>query len=219
MTDTTIQSNDAIWRAVAAERLSLAIMLEQFTEQQWDHETLCEGWRVRDIVAHLVIAADSNFFQLLFEAVRARGDLAKMVFDTSIRRANQLSTTELLAQFRGTFESRSTPVSTIPADRLMDILVHGQDIALPLGIEREMPLAAAHSAMERVWEMKHFRAKERFADYRLVATDTAWSAGSGALIEGPIAALLLLTTGRNVSLPQLSGAGAETLRANSRGVR
>ena len=42
---------------------------------------------------------------------------------------------------------------------------------------------------------------------RLVATDHAWSVGEGRLVEGPMAALLLLITGRAAALPLLSGPG------------
>jgi hypothetical protein len=33
----------------------------------------------------------------------------------------------------------------------MDVLVHGQAIAIPLGIERRMPAAVAVAAAERLW--------------------------------------------------------------------
>jgi hypothetical protein len=49
--------------------------------------------------------------------------------------------------------------------------------------------------------------------FRLTATDTTWSVGNGPEIQGPIAAILLLLTGRPAALPRLSGAGAESLRS------
>lgn len=50
---------------------------------------------------------------------------------------------------------------------------------------------------------------------RLQATDTDWAVGEGAQVEGPIAALLLLLTGRRVALAQLSGPGADLIRGRS----
>jgi hypothetical protein len=56
-----------------------------------------------------------------------------------------------------------------------------------------------------------FRARSRLRGLRLVATDTDWSAGAGEPVEGPIAALLMLLTGRSALLGQLSGKGAARL--------
>jgi uncharacterized protein (TIGR03083 family) len=96
---------------------------------------------------------------------------------------------------------------------LLDILVHGQDIALPLGRIRPMPTAAATAAAQRVWDMGFpFRARKRLAGLRLTATDADWTVGSGAGVEGPIAALLLLATGRDAAVQQLTGDGVRTLR-------
>jgi hypothetical protein len=53
----------------------------------------------------------------------------------------------------------------------------------------------------------------KLAGFRLSATDTQWSAGDGPEVRGPIAALLLVCTGRAVALPQLSGDGAADLAA------
>ena len=83
---------------------------------------------------------------------------------------------------------------------LIDVLVHGQDIALPLGRTRPMPTAAAAAAAQRAWDMGFpFRARKRLAGLRLAATDADWAVGSGEPVEGPIAALLLLVTGRDAA--------------------
>jgi len=43
--------------AVAAEFASLADLLAAATDAQWDTPSMCEGWRVREVVAHLTMAA------------------------------------------------------------------------------------------------------------------------------------------------------------------
>ena len=58
---------------------------------------------------------------------------------------------------------RRRPPGTAVADPLMDVLVHGQDIAMPLGVERTMPIPAAVIVAERVWTMGFpFNARKRF---------------------------------------------------------
>jgi uncharacterized protein (TIGR03083 family) len=96
---------------------------------------------------------------------------------------------------------------------LIDVLVHGQDIAVALGRTRRMPTAAAAAAAQRAWDLWFpFRARTRLAGFRLAATDTDWTVGSGAPIEGPIAALLLLVTGRDAAVGQLTGDGVDAVR-------
>ena len=80
-----------------------------------------------------------------------------------------------------------------------------------------MPADAAVAAAQRVWDTGFpFRARRRLAGFRLIATNADWTAGSGAPVEGPIAALLLLVTGRDAALDRLSGDGAEHLSAAGR---
>ena len=65
------------------------------------------------------------------------------------------------------------------------------------------------AAADRVWPgLFPWRAGRKLNGFRLAATDCSWSAGDGLLVEGPIAAILLLLTGRNAALPELSGPGA-----------
>ncbi|WP_051022279.1 maleylpyruvate isomerase family mycothiol-dependent enzyme [Nocardia pneumoniae] len=213
MTGSATMTTDEMWRAVATERASLVELLETLSENDWNHASLCEGWRVRDVVAHIVLSARPSIAWILVNVIRARGNLDRAIRDTAIRLADRATTTQLLAALRDSIGARSTPIGTTAADRLMDLLVHGQDIAVPLGITRAMPVAAARSALERVWTADTFRSRAKFAGYHLVATDAGWDAGAGLAVEGPVASLLLLVAGRRVGREHLTGAGAERMLA------
>jgi len=124
----------------------------------------------------------------------------------------QYSPEQIVAQYGEFAGSRQHPLGTTPVDPLLDVLIHTQDIAVPLGIRREMPSGAARCAADRIWAKSFpFKARKRLEGVRLVATDIDWSAGEGAEIRGPISALLLLLSGRTVSTPQLSGQGVTRL--------
>ncbi|GAA5057498.1 maleylpyruvate isomerase family mycothiol-dependent enzyme [Nocardia callitridis] len=216
MNKAATMSTDEIWRAVVAERTSLIGLLETLTESQWERASLCAGWRVRDVVAHIVQSSDASIGWILLNVIRARGNFDRAVRDSAIRHADQVTTARLLDELRDRVELRVSPGPTTPVDRLMDLLVHGQDIAGPLGIDRDMPVDAARSAIDRVWTSSApFGARKKFRNYRLVATDVEWTAGDGLLVEGPVSALLLLVTGRRISLGSLAGAGAAELIAGS----
>ena len=193
----TAMTIEQTWRAVAAERASLAELLASLSEHQWDHDSLCADWRIRDVVAHIALSSNSDIATILVNLIRARLDLHGMIRDTAIRHAENTTAAQLLAELRAGIQLRRTPVGTTPADRLMDLLVHGQDIAIPLGITREMPIAAARLSLERVWTMgATFEARKQLAGNRLVANDIDWTAGEGPVIEAPVGELLLLVTGR-----------------------
>lgn len=207
-------NTEEIWQAVATERASLVELLRPLPHSEWDHTSLCAGWRVRDVVAHLILSARSGLGPILINLVRARGDFDRMVRDTAIRHADSRSDAQLLAELHDSIDARTTPVGTTPVDRLMDLLVHGQDIAVPLGIPREMPSPAALSALDRVWNSGFpFHARTRFGGYRLVATGGEWTAGAGPVIESSATNLLMLITGRHPAPGQLTGEGATQLIA------
>ncbi|MUM19718.1 maleylpyruvate isomerase family mycothiol-dependent enzyme [Mycobacterium sp. CBMA271] len=188
--------SDQIWQAIDADRKSLVDQLATMPAPDWDRPSLCGEWRIRDVVGHLIYASAFSWPRAIVDVIQARGDLDRFVATTGVR-VGSAPSTGLLASLRASVGDRRKPPGVAPIDRLMDHLVHGQDIAIPLGWQREMPIAAARAAAARVWERDQlFGARKRFAQHRLVATDTDWAEGTGAVIEGPVSALLLLMAGR-----------------------
>ncbi|WP_238431526.1 maleylpyruvate isomerase family mycothiol-dependent enzyme [Streptomyces cavernae] len=203
----------AMWRVIDEERADLADLLMSLPPEQWACPSLCEGWTVRDVAAHLGFAPRARLAPVLLDVIRARGNFDRFV-DNVTRREGTRPPADLLADLRAASGSRRLAPGQNLADAMMDVLVHGQDIAVPLGIDRVMPPEAARHSTEHVWRMGFpFHARKRLRGLRLVATDTDWSAGEGdAVVEGPIAALLLLVSGRHTAaLSRLGGPGAAVL--------
>ena len=107
------------------------------------------------------------------------------------------------------------PAVTNYRNVLLDVLVHGQDIAIPLGRELPVPADVAVAAASRAWTMGWpFWARRRLRGLRLVAADADWTAGAGEELRGPIDALVLLLTGRAATAaPRLTGPGRRHLNA------
>lgn len=190
-----VLDTDERWQIVDRERASLADLLEGLSPEEWETPTRCGDWRVRDVAAHLTIAARFTYGPVVREFVRARWSFDRMIHDSAVRVA-ELPVAEILANLRSIIGSRRLAPTTSPREPLLDILVHGQDIALALGRTREMPPAAARDAADRVWTMRMPPRPWPLPKARLVATDIGWTRGAGEEVRGPVAALLLLLTGR-----------------------
>lgn len=202
---------DAVWAVIDQQRLDLADLLDDLTDDEWQHHSLCTGWRVKDVAAHLALA-HTGPGRAALEIVRARGSLPRLIRTTAVRHA-AVPSEQIVAEIRAMAGSRRRAVGVSHLEPLLDVLVHGQDIAVPLGRPRAMPVEAAVTAATRVWTMPWPMSTTfpRLRGLRLVATDAPWSVGHGETVEGPIQALLLLLTGRTAACDQLSGQGARRL--------
>lgn len=206
------------WQDVERERLSLADLLDSLTSAQWETQSLRERWRVRDVAAHVAMSPvpEPSMSTLVAALVRAHGHLWEDAAAIAVDYA-QRPTEEIAAGLRRVAASRAVPRVTNPDNLLMDLLVHGQDITIPLGIERPMPTDAAVAGFRRVWSMGWpFHARRRMRGMHLIATDAPVDVGDpdGARVQGRLGDLLLLITGRaDPALDRLDGEGTARLRS------
>src|SRR5215218_7773048 len=139
---------DATWRHIDQQRADLADFLETLTAEQWTTPSLCAGWTVRDVGVHLTQSV-APWPRMAWEAVRSGFRFNDMVSRTA--REDPSTPDEVVATLREMVGVRRRPPGTAVADPLMDTLVHGQDIAIPLGVERTIPIEPAVIAARRVW--------------------------------------------------------------------
>jgi uncharacterized protein (TIGR03083 family) len=200
-----------MWSTIATERGALADDLGALSDSQWDTESLCPRWSVRDVLAHMTAAASLNPVTFLAEFTGAGFNFDKFA-DRRIAKHRGDSPAETLENFRAKQQSTSSP----PGPKLTwlgETLVHAEDIRRPLGIQHAYPPDVVRELMDFYKNSDTLiGTKSRINGVTLVATDTDWSHGSGPRVEGPITSLMMVGTGRPEALDELTGEGIEVLR-------
>ena len=208
-----------VWSAIDDQRRCTAELLEQLSEEEWRHPSLCPGWTVRDVVAHLTLQQlqIGDVLTMVLRHPGSLGDMNRMIRVWARHKAEQ-PVERLIDELRATVGSRRSNIGVTNLETLIDILVHGQDIAIALKRDLVMPTSACVTAASRVRSQLGTRTGRVFTDvgaqrFRFTATDATWCEGDGPKMRGPIGAILLLLTGRLAALPQLTGPGADELRS------
>ncbi len=215
---------DELWSAIDIQRLRTIDVLQELTPTEWQIPSLCDGWTVRDVAAHLTLQ-QLTLGSAVRAALRHPGGLNHVILVSARDRAT-LPTDRLIAEIRGQVGSRRHNVGVTPFETLIDIVVHGQDIAIPL----ERPLAvlpwAVATTADRLWWSRSTRigrwkakvfAEVNHRGLRFVATDADWSAGEGDEVRGPLLSIVLVLTGRLGAAEALHGPGVSRLGRRSVG--
>ncbi|MEV4438788.1 maleylpyruvate isomerase family mycothiol-dependent enzyme [Streptomyces sp. NPDC049577] len=207
MNSTTSRTDDnaRIRALIGAERQELADLLDGLRADQWDEPSLCAGWRVREVAAHMSMGFRLSLPATLVELARARGNLHRMTDRVARRDAAAHSTAGLVTFLReGAHHPWTPPVGGFAAALGHDV-VHGLDITVALGLDRRVPGDRLRVLLDTVRPsgLRFFGVD--LAGVRLCAEDMDWSYGSGSPVYGAAQDLLLLAFGRRLPGGRLRG--------------
>jgi uncharacterized protein (TIGR03083 family) len=206
------------------ERERLTSYLEALPEGAWDKESLCEGWTVKEVMAHAIgIAAD-----VANRRLDGVGTAEKNQEQVDARRDR--SPTELLDEWReqgalleqGILELDDTfwtapytenfNVGQALQRMVEDIWVHGHDIRIPLGDELVggPGLRSTLEVATREWQVRLPKFAPEVGSLEIDTSelsDTVKSSGSAAVkIAGDPITLALVSTGR-IPLEEAASSG------------
>ena len=191
--------------AVAAEFASLAGLLAAISDAQWDTPSLCEGWRVREVVAHLTMPARYSQEEFMAELRRCAFDFTRLSNEVASRDATRPAG-ELVASLRSDVMARWTPPGGGYHGALTHVVIHGLDVTVPLGASRCSPDKTIRIVLDNLTTGGgHAHFGTVIDGRRLQASDLDWSHGSGQILRGAAADLALALCGRAVPAARLEG--------------
>jgi uncharacterized protein (TIGR03083 family) len=193
---------------VAEEYRALADLLESGPATVWDAPSLCEGWRTREVVAHMTMPTRYTGPAFMAELEAAGGDFTRLSNTVAARDALR-PVGDLLADLRAPSLHDWEPPGGGSAGALTHCVVHALDVIEAVPLDRHVPsgriarvldLLAGPDAPNVFGVDLHGIALE--------ADDMDWSLGSGAMVRGAAQALVLVVAGRTLPAGRLHGDGA-----------
>ncbi|MFF3567873.1 maleylpyruvate isomerase family mycothiol-dependent enzyme [Nocardia jiangxiensis] len=179
-----------------AERERLANLLAGLTPAQWAMPSLCDGWRIREVVAHMTMPYRTRTPSFLAGLIAARFSFDRYADKAAHRDTARLSDVELLAALRDNVRHPWRPPGGGAAGALSHDVIHGLDITEPLGLASAPP--------ERIAMVLHSSTPKSFAYFgidltgrQLRADDAEVVIGSGTPIIMSAKDILLTVTGRH----------------------
>lgn len=191
-----------------AERTDLADLLETLTPEQWEAPSLCERWRVRDVVAHVMSFDEVGLVGMFRRAIRGR---IVHVNQMGVDELASLTTEQLLRRLRGHLRPQRLATTLGGRLALLDVTIHHQDIRRPLGLPRQIPVERLRWVLGASLYSPELPAWYLARGIRLTPTDLDWTHGSGPEVTGPAEAVLMAITGRRSAIGELAGPGQRVL--------
>ena len=199
----------AVRAAIAAERTELADVLDGLSPERWDEPSLCAGWRVREVVAHITMAFRYSLPQVMIGILRARGSFHRMADRAARRDAEELTSDQLAECFpRSNVNHPWKPPGGGHVGALSHDLIHGLDITVALGLDRQPPAERVGIVLGSLSPKQVSYFGVDLNGVQLRANDLDWSYGSGEPLIGSVQDLLLLVCGRKLPPGLLHGEAA-----------
>jgi uncharacterized protein (TIGR03083 family) len=205
ITVTDVTDDAFLQPTVAAEFDRLADLLDAASDAQWDTPSLCAGWRVREVIAHLTMAARYSEAEFMAELQRCGFDFTRLSNEVAARDAT-LPTDELRRNLRSEVMQHWAPPGGGYRGALNHVVIHGLDVTVPLGAPRPADDQAIRVILDDLTQGDdHVRFGIDHGQRRLEATDLDWSFGAGPPLRGAAADLALAICGRAVPPGRLDG--------------
>lgn len=208
-----------VFARTTANRVLIADFLDGLDDRQWRTPTLCEGWDVHTMAAHLLQPMVIGFPRFVLTAIRYAGDTDRTV-DHVTRGLARRSRPEILHLLRQHAGDEVAPARVGPLGPFAETCLHLRDVARPLGSGVDVPVEHWTMLLDYLSAPGAAPAlvpTTRLQGLRFVGVDADWSTGSGPEVTGTVEALGMAMSGRRHALGDLVGPGVGVLRGRLEG--
>ncbi|MEV5493850.1 maleylpyruvate isomerase family mycothiol-dependent enzyme [Nonomuraea fuscirosea] len=191
-----MSSTDAeLKQHIHAERERLTCLLTELPAQSWDSPSLCAGWRVREVVAHMTAPFRTSLPRFVAGLAAARFSFDRYADRAARKDTTRMPDAALLACLRENVTNEWRPPGGGLAGALSHDIIHGLDMTEPLGLPAppaERVALVLASADDR--SLSYFGVD--LTGVRLRGTDADIELGTGEPVELPVKDILLTVSGR-----------------------
>lgn len=173
----------------------LAALLEP--EDLWGAPSLCEGWSVGHVVAHVTMPARLTPEQFGAGMAAAGGDFTAMSDAVAARDAT-LPAADLLGALRSPNLHAWQPPGGGEVGALTHAVIHSLDVTVAVDRPSVAPPAAVLAVLNLLTESQGSWFGLDLTGSRLEATDSDWAWGEGQVVSGPAEHLVSLLAGRSL---------------------
>ncbi|CAM3715249.1 maleylpyruvate isomerase family mycothiol-dependent enzyme [Smaragdicoccus niigatensis] len=191
-----MSEEDRIISEIRSERARLVALLETLTPEQWNTPSLCDGWTVSEVVAHMTMPFRTKPLHFATGMARARFDFNRYADRDARRFAESTTTAELVELLRRNIDHPWSPPGGGRVGALSHDVIHGLDFTEPLGLP-EAPAERIALVLQNSTQRSQDFFGVDLGGRRLVATDAEVSFGSGVDVEMSAKDILLTITGRS----------------------
>lgn len=182
---------------VAPTYVGVADLLASAPPETWDSPSLCEGWQVRHVVAHVTMPARLTPEQFGAEMAAAGGDFEVLSTSVAARDAS-LPVAEHLSNLRSPLLHGWQPPGGGAAGALSHAVIHSLDVTVALGQPTVAPLEAVVAVLDQLTAAKGAWFGVDLTEVRLEAADTDWGWGTGEIVHADSGRLVELLSGRTL---------------------
>lgn len=205
----TKPSKQEVIAQLAADRQELLELCQHLEVWEWDKPSLCEGWRVRDVVAH-VAASQNELWTYIRSGSEHKGN------QKIVNKRKEIPTAELLHEFEASVKPNWL-TKLVSSMFLWDNWIHQQDVRWVLGENRQRMQNPARLRM--ILNGPTQRQAKKQAGLKFETTDQDWQAGEGQVVSGPAEALIMALAGRPMALDKLSGPGLPIFKERMKNIK
>lgn len=181
---------------VAHTYVGLADLLPA-TDDAWDAPSLCEGWQVRHVVAHVTMPVRLTP-ELYGAGMAAAGGDFTVMSDAVAERDSVLPNEELLAQLRSERLHAWEPPGGGEMGALNHAVVHSLDVTVALDRPAVAPTEAITTVLDQITRARVSTFGVDLTNVRLEVDDTGWTWGDGDMWRADGGSLVALLAGRTL---------------------